>query len=221
MLLFNWLYTYIYTHIFTHIPAMTSTTTYFPVIREVDNPIATTVLKPYPLLAPYSMVTSGFGRGSSELGCPTANVDPLNVPFLKDIELPLGVYFGYARLRENLENENKYDDTEGNSTRKVEFNYGSLLNATNGDLDVIPVVLSVGKNPFYGNTHKTVELHLLHKFEHNFYGADISFAILGYIRPELDYKDIESLMNDINTDIDISRDILQQPGYTTYKELLQ
>ena len=36
-------------------------------------------------------VVTGFGRGSKELGCPTANLD---VP----VDLESGVYAGYARV---------------------------------------------------------------------------------------------------------------------------
>ena len=43
-------------------------------------------------------VVRGFGRGSKQLGIPTANLDPLS--FLnKDVQIsPVGVYFGFAGI---------------------------------------------------------------------------------------------------------------------------
>lgn len=42
-------------------------------------------------------VVSGFGRGSRQMGVPTANIDP--VPLQGTLaDMPLGVYFGCARF---------------------------------------------------------------------------------------------------------------------------
>lgn len=52
----------------------------------------------YLLSAPVVMegrVVEGFGRGSSQMGTPTANIEP--GPLKDTLEnLPLGVYFGWA-----------------------------------------------------------------------------------------------------------------------------
>jgi hypothetical protein len=52
----------------------------------------------YLLSAPIAMegqVMEGFGRGSSQMGVPTANIEP--GPLKDTLEgLPLGVYFGWA-----------------------------------------------------------------------------------------------------------------------------
>ncbi|KAF5871543.1 putative riboflavin kinase protein [Botrytis fragariae] len=50
---------------------------------------------PYPLRMEGEVV-SGFGRGSKELGIPTANIPVTNVPWIDTA--PSGVYFGYAAL---------------------------------------------------------------------------------------------------------------------------
>eukprot|EP00039_Didymoeca_costata_P030486 m.29835 g.29835 ORF g.29835 m.29835 type:complete len:143 (-) comp8140_c0_seq1:67-495(-) len=47
----------------------------------------------YPVLLK-STVQKGFGRGSTELGIPTANMDPECLP--KDMEL--GIYYGWTKL---------------------------------------------------------------------------------------------------------------------------
>jgi len=31
------------------------------------------------------------------------------------------------------------------------------------------------------------EVHILHVYEHDFYGHEMTVVVLGYIRPELDY----------------------------------
>jgi len=48
-------------------------------------------------LALESTVVTGFGRGSRQLGVPTANMDP--APLAQQLQqLPQGVYFGWAQL---------------------------------------------------------------------------------------------------------------------------
>lgn len=45
------------------------------------------------------IVTKGFGRGSRELGFPTANIPPTDIPPQLD---RVGVYFGYAMVRQEV-----------------------------------------------------------------------------------------------------------------------
>ena len=83
-----------------------------------------------------SRVVRGFGRGSSDLGIPTANLDrnvlTLGRPATKTTEgsisfddLPCGIYWGFARV-------------EGD---------GDKIPST----VVYPAALSIGYNPTYGN----------------------------------------------------------------------
>jgi hypothetical protein len=44
-----------------------------------------------------STVVTGFGRGSRQLGVPTANMDPLSLQQQLQ-QMPRGVYFGWAQL---------------------------------------------------------------------------------------------------------------------------
>jgi riboflavin kinase len=67
-----------------------------------------------------------------------------------------------------------------------------------------PMVMSIGYNPFYKNTVRSAEVHVMHKFEKDFYGSEMAISILGFIRPEYDYVDVEALIKDINTDIDVA-----------------
>lgn len=111
-------------------------------------------------------VVKGFGRGSKELGCPTANI-PIG-PYTEVLaNLPNGVYYGYSSF------------TDPNSP------YSGIT---------FPTALSIGWNPFYKNKEKTIEAHLIHKFTHDFYGEVIHVSVLGYIRPEWNFSSLGKLI---------------------------
>ena len=61
------------------------------------------------------------------------------------------------------------------------------------------------------------EVHILHVFPHDFYGARMNLVILGFIRPEYDYLSKESLIEDIKTDIEVSRRSLERERYLKWK----
>lgn len=145
---------------------------------NIRLPVPDHIESPFPILYD-SQVVSGFGRGSAELGIPTANVPVDN----KLDNLDTGVYFGWCQLSSTIPSEGI--ESAVRSRKHAEFNYGSELSGE--DLVVLPIVMSVGWNPFYNNTKKTAEVHVIHKFTNDFYGASIKLAILGYIRPELNY----------------------------------
>lgn len=135
------------------------------------------VSDPYPIY--YSnQIIAGFGRGSAELGIPTANV-PVDEVF---DSLDTGIYFGWCRL--SAEDCAQHTEKTSND-REIDFNNGNCLSES--ELKRLPMVMSVGWNPFYNNQKKAAEIHIINKFEQNFYGAKIKLVILGYIRPELNY----------------------------------
>ncbi|CAD0097591.1 unnamed protein product, partial [Aureobasidium mustum] len=131
-------------------------------------------------------VVKGFGRGSKELGIPTANIplSGLTVGGHDDIES--GVYYGYCSL---------------SSTGRI-----------------YPQVMSIGWNPFYKNTVRSVEVHVLENFSSDFYGSHMNLVILGFIRPEYDYVSKESLIEDIEFDVQVARKCLQREGYAKFME---
>ena len=55
------------------------------------------------------------------------------------------------------------------------------------------MVLSMGWNPFYGNTKKSFETHIIHNFEKDFYGSELIVVMLGYLRPEKNYDSLDLL----------------------------
>lgn len=87
---------------------------------------------PYPIYA-RGKVTRGFGRGSKELGCPTANLPDAAIAPLLASNLKTGVHFGFA---------------------KVDFSTATGL-ATGGHDKPLPMVMSVGWNPQYANERRT------------------------------------------------------------------
>ncbi len=109
---------------------------------------------------------------------------------------------------------------------------------------VFPMVMSIGWNPFYKNTVRSVvrpptslhslppsfnqanpptpfskqEVHLLHTFPENFYDTHMNLVILGFIRPEYDYVSKDSLIEDIREDIEVARRSLARERYVCWKE---
>jgi riboflavin kinase len=72
------------------------------------------------------------------------------------------------------------------------------------------MVMSIGYNPFYKNTVRSAEVHVMHKFEKDFYGSEMRLVLLGYIRPEYDYVSLEALVEDIRTDIEVAGKSLER-----------
>lgn len=176
-----------------------------------DSNIPDQITKPYPIVGEAEII-NGFGRGSSELGIPTANI-----PVLEQLGLLApGIYFGYSKV---IPNPNKSTEFKQRADgEQVEFNQGKHL--CGKETDVLPMVMSIGYNPFYDNDTKTAEVHIIHKFNHNFYGARVKYAVLGYVRPELNYTSKEALIEDINLDIKISLETLKREEYYNAQQLL-
>jgi riboflavin kinase len=84
--------------------------------------------------------------------------------------------------------------------------------------EIFPAVLSIGYNPFYANTTRSIEIHILHEFHHDFYGASLNLLMLGYIRPEYDYVSKEGLIEDIKIDCDVARRSLERSSYQKCQE---
>eukprot|EP00041_Stephanoeca_diplocostata_P010319 m.163677 g.163677 ORF g.163677 m.163677 type:complete len:155 (+) comp18110_c0_seq1:235-699(+) len=129
-----------------------------------------------------SQVCQGFGRGSKELGCPTANLSEDAIAMLPD-DMIQGVYYGWAKI-------------EGDIPRKS--------------------VMSIGWNPFFKNKTRSAEVHVMHKFEDDFYGKEIRVVVLGRLRGEKDFDSLDALIEAINTDIRNAKNALSTPEYEAY-----
>jgi len=148
---------------------------------------------PIPLSGP---VQHGFGRGGKDLGCPTANLPDESLLHMSEIT-QTGVYYGYARV---------YPPE------------GADKPLSEQDAKVLPMVMSLGWNPFYKNERLTAEVHIMHDFASDFYGYYLKALVLGYIRPELDYISREALMVDIETDKRVALNSVTRPAYEKFQD---
>lgn len=144
-----------------------------------------------------SKVVRGYGRGSKDLGIPTANVsrnkEVLSCSCGDFDHLPTGIYWGFARIGDRMEN-----DVDNSELGKVHL-----------------AAISIGYNPTYNNKEKTVEPHLIagegHPQRHasstgetqfqDFYDKTIILSVVGYLRPELPFEGLEKLTAAIKNDI--------------------
>lgn len=176
-----------------------------------ETHVPDTLPAPFPIHGT-SNIISGFGRGSSELGIPTANI-PISIALHS---LPTGIYYGWCKVIPNDKadiSEHTRDDGQ-----PIMFNNGTNLEKE--ELGIFPMVMSIGWNPFYHNKEKAAEVHIIHKFGDNFYGALIKYNVLGYIRPELNYTTKEALIDDINLDIKIALEALSKESYIKAQDTL-
>ncbi|PAV89533.1 hypothetical protein WR25_03032 [Diploscapter pachys] len=134
-------------------------------------------------------VVSGFGRGGKQLNCPTANLDDVTVSALPP-QLTTGVFYGLARI------------TNGDSPNYQAislFNYSNYLKF-NCFQRPYNMVMSIGWNPQFDGKQKTMEVHILHKFNGDFYGAQIEGLICGFVREMKSFKSLEDLITAIEAD---------------------
>ncbi|GFR51297.1 hypothetical protein Agub_g13659 [Astrephomene gubernaculifera] len=134
-------------------------------------------------------VVRGFGRGSRQMGTPTANIDP--EPLTETLAgMAPGVYFGWARL-------------------------AAPPGWPPADSAVHKVVLNVGWRPTVnqGGEAPSVECHILHDFVggSDFYGCNLQVVVLGFLRPEIRFAGLDALVARIRADIAIARVQLDTP----------
>ena len=89
-------------------------------------------------------IVEGFGRGSSELGIPTANIPiaGLSVGGHEDVES--GVYFGWCGVAID-----EHGNMLANGTSVVD-------NKDKNNGEIFGMVMSIGWNPFYDNKKRSV-----------------------------------------------------------------
>ncbi|WVZ87996.1 hypothetical protein U9M48_034559 [Paspalum notatum var. saurae] len=139
-------------------------------------------------------VIKGFGRGSKVLGIPTV-LNQLNI-------------WPHQFTRREL------------FRRSVRAYIRGILwlGGTFNPWYIYKMVMSIGWNPYFDNSEKTVEPWLLHNFGEDFYGEELRLAIVGYIRPEANFPSLESLIERIHEDGRIAEKALDLPMYAKYKD---
>lgn len=163
-------------------------------------------------------VIPGFGRGGKQLNCPTANLDLSSPGAAAAIDsIPFGVYYGWAALRLPPTHPDAQSPSVKASTAEAadpknpfaDPRYPAIL----GKWFVYPMVMSLGKNPFFQNETRSLEVHVLHSFTQDFYEEGLRVMIMGYIRAEKNYDSLEGLVQDIRTDCEVARRCLTRTGY--------
>ena len=134
-----------------------------------------------------------------------------------------GVYFGWAGISACKATQENPPGTAPNYKLMDKEVYDKLTSvgsqtSSQGAGAVYPMVMSIGWNPYYKNTVRSVEVHIMHDFDAQFYDSHMNLIILGFIRPELDYESVEKLINDIKTDIDVAGRSLARPAYASFAE---
>lgn len=140
-----------------------------------------------------SRVISGFGRGSRELGCPTANIADID-----KLDIPTGIYCGLGQVI--IRQQSEIQEQPGQHESYVE-----VVEQLPYDSGVIGWVGSHGFNPHYGNKEKSLEVHLLNNFKFDFYGAEIRVLICKKMRDEEKYDSLDELKKAIENDIQMAK----------------
>lgn len=132
-----------------------------------------------------------------QLGFPTANIpiDTAVTPWINTMQT--GVYFGWSSLRLPPTHPSHSPPDSSNPSPYALY----------------PMVMSIGFNPYFKNTLRTAEVHVLHKFDEAFYDEEMRLLILGYIRPEKDYPSLDALIEDISFDTEVARASLKREGW--------
>lgn len=134
------------------------------------------VLPVEPVIKLVGPIVPGYGRGSKELGVPTANIEH---PDLQNLPLQNGVYFGWAKLSRVT------SDSEPEPVRMMCCSYGN--------------------NPYYHNALNTLEIHIMHRYDCDLYDRQLKVIICGFIRPQTDFDSLDKLIERINLDLQIAK----------------
>ena len=122
-------------------------------------------------------VIKGFGRGSKELGIPTGREDGQTLGAVFSNGLP---FLEIANFAEKV--------VEGLPPDVATGVYYGWAKVDEGP--VFKMVMSIGWNPYYKNEKKSMETHILHQFDSDFYGSWLRVIVCGYRRPEKNYKSL-------------------------------
>ncbi|XP_071259986.1 riboflavin kinase isoform X2 [Salvelinus alpinus] len=149
-------------------------------------------------------VVRGFGRGSKELGIPTGN-DVTST--LTRIAITQDVCLN-ANFPDSV-----VEHLPGDISTGIYYGWACV-----GSGDIHKMVMSIGWNPYYKNSKKSMETHVIHTFKEDFYGQILSVVMVGYIRPERSYDSLDALIAAINNDIEEAKRNLELPEHLKLKE---
>jgi len=86
---------------------------------------------------------------------------------------------------------------------------------------VYPSVISLGKNPYFNNLETTIEVHILHKFNEDFYNSRMRLSILGNFRSmeNISIPNMAALKELISADCDFAEDWLNKNKLSSVEDL--
>ncbi len=136
------------------------------------------------------LVTEGYGRGSKQIGVPTANLPHFD-NLLKDSEYKNGVYFGWGRVEGDttdypiIANIGKSPTFEGkeNPVRIVEAHLIDRVTPANEEELEGEVIFS------------------------DFYDKELRIALVAFLRPEIKFNSIDELIKQIKFDVSIGQQL--------------
>jgi len=186
------------------------------------------------LFRPASLLTSTIvsilTHPLTQLGIPTANI-PITGATIDGRDIDSGVYYGWAGLSFTHSTSDASQaplpaapqevidkDAEAHPHPSSTTTHAATTNSQSQQPTIYPMVMSIGWNPYYANSVRSVEVHILHKFSSDFYNALMNLSIVGFIRPEQGYESMEALVEDINFDIEVARRSLEREKYVELKK---
>ncbi|EPY28894.1 riboflavin kinase [Strigomonas culicis] len=130
-------------------------------------------------------VVHGHGRGGTQLGFPTANLE-LDAATIQSLK--------------------KYSNL-------VLVGWGCVEGLPDRKGGPFPFAMSVGKNPHFKDVELTAEVYFIHKFESDFYGAQVRILCLGATREQAAFTTLEDLIKTIEGDVRDAERILALEEY--------
>jgi riboflavin kinase len=121
------------------------------------------------------LVVHGHGRGGSQLGFPTANIELDEETTQRLMPMSNWVYGGWGVVE-------------------------SSADTSSGSPLVLPFVMSVGFNPHFKDKALTVEVHFMHRFASDFYGSVARIVACYCIREQAAFTTLEALIEIIKRD---------------------
>ncbi|XP_037924305.1 putative riboflavin kinase isoform X2 [Hermetia illucens] len=97
--------------------------------------------------------------------------------------------------------------------RGIYFGWASVDNGP-----VYKMVMSIGWNPYYDNTEKSMETHIMHNFNRDLYGSVLKVCIAGYLRAEMNFNSLDALIEAIQNDIKQASEQLDKSEYKQYSD---
>jgi riboflavin kinase/FMN adenylyltransferase len=70
--------------------------------------------------------------------------------------------------------------------------------------------MNIGVRPTFGAGDPVIEAHLI-DFDGDIYGHDLVVELSHYLRPEIQYGDVEELIRQIRADVEAARGLIDLP----------